>query len=254
MKRLSILFYLFAVLSVLYSLATWHDPLGNIFFLGLHEAKQWASVLSRSSVRWLPFSGEQRKLTAKIEYLQQENTALRQYVLSTQVSSELNRFPIIGYSPLDSWQILKIKGGTTDLVEVGQVALDPHGALLGRVIRVHEQTSEIILITNPEHTIDSRIGKSHYRALVSGHFERLEAKRGLWLTQAEFIDKKSDIKVGDEVYTSGLDGLYPPHLFIGTVYAVSEDDMGLFHTAVIIPSAELTTVEEVILIEDTPKS
>lgn len=259
MKRFSLLFYIIVTLAFFCALFVWDDPMGNTLLVGAHRLKQWAHGIGHFAETWIPSPAtDLQALKARVDYLQEENAALRRYVLSTQLTANTAVFPIIGYSPLDSSQILKIKGGKADRagrvavgpVTVGQVAVDQNGALLGRVIRVYERTSDVLLITNPDHSVDVRIGKTGARALLSGRFERLEAKRGLWITQSEFIDRRTEVKRGDEVYTSGLDGLYPPNLFVGIVYSVEEDDSHLFHTAIVIPSAELSALQQLVLIQD----
>lgn len=64
----------------------------------------------------------------------------------------------------------------------------------------------------------------------------------------KYISKSSGISAGDTVVTSGIGGVYPKNIVVGTVQDVSIDPSGLSLTAVIKPASEIESVSEVIVI------
>jgi len=56
------------------------------------------------------------------------------------------------------------------------------------------------------------------------------------------------VKPGDEVVTSGLDGVFPKGLSVGTVQLVRRDAQGLFLEALVTPAVNLSEIEEVLVV------
>jgi rod shape-determining protein MreC len=67
--------------------------------------------------------------------------------------------------------------------------------------------------------------------------------------------RKNDVRVGDEVVSSGIDGVYPKGLRIGYVSSVIRRNSGMFQAVDITPSVDFEKLEEVLVIincsEDT---
>jgi rod shape-determining protein MreC len=69
----------------------------------------------------------------------------------------------------------------------------------------------------------------------------------------DYIRKSDDLRPGDIVVTSGLDGIYPPGLPLGSVTMVDKQSLGMFLSAEVSPQAELDRLEEVLVLVDRPK-
>ncbi|MCD8383856.1 MAG: rod shape-determining protein MreC, partial [Clostridiales bacterium] len=65
-----------------------------------------------------------------------------------------------------------------------------------------------------------------------------------------YLSTDSAIAVGDEVLTSGLGGVYPSGLVIGTVERVETTSSGVELYAVLRPAADLEALEEVFVIKE----
>jgi len=188
-----------------------------------------------------------RRLDETVSQLRSENRDLA-LKLQTQADLAIRNARIVGYHPLDSWQVAIINRGSQAGVSLGQIGIDGKGNLAGRIVQVRPTTSDLLLITNPQETIDVRIGEAGYRALLSGHFQSFQINRGLWLTQAEFIDQQSPIKPGDSVVTSGINGRYPAGLRIGAITDIKKDDLHLFQTGTVIPAIDFSLLQDVYLL------
>jgi len=69
-----------------------------------------------------------------------------------------------------------------------------------------------------------------------------------------YLNRDADVKVGDHVLTSGLDGVFPKGMTIGEVIEVGRRHRGLLQSATVTPSAALDRVEEVMLVAPTAPS
>jgi rod shape-determining protein MreC len=85
--------------------------------------------------------------------------------------------------------------------------------------------------------IDGVIQRSRSRGIVRG--------RGSEMLEFEFVARESDIQVNDLVITSGLGGVYPKGLYIGTISEISDPGAQLLQTAVIRPAVDFGRLEQV---------
>ena len=63
----------------------------------------------------------------------------------------------------------------------------------------------------------------------------------------KFVPNTAEIKVGDQVLSSGLGGIFPKGLVIGTVSKVVRKKQGLFQEITLVPSSDLSNLEEVLV-------
>ena len=73
-------------------------------------------------------------------------------------------------------------------------------------------------------------------------------KRERWLTEAEYVSASEEIRTGDLLLTSGLDGVFPKGLPVGVVGEVKKDHSGLFWQAEVEPYTELNKLEQVLVL------
>ena len=109
--------------------------------------------------------------------------------------------------------------------------------IVGRVLVVGDKSSEILLITDPVSAVDAYIHRTRARGIVKGVGTNCVM---------EYIEKKSDVSVGDKVISSGKDGFFPKGVLIGTVTGINP--RGTFITADIEPYVDLNSLEEVVII------
>ena len=65
----------------------------------------------------------------------------------------------------------------------------------------------------------------------------------------EFINKDVEIRINDEVVTSGL-GAFPKSVHIGYISKISRDESGLFQSAEIVPRATVGLLDYVFVVSD----
>ena len=96
------------------------------------------------------------------------------------------------------------------------------------------------MITDPNLSVDCRVARTRDRGVLNGYLDRECIIR--------YVDLKARIREGDEVVTSGLDGVFPKELPVGKVSQVRSDPQGLFLEALVTPAANFAEIEEVLVI------
>ncbi|MDH4180097.1 MAG: hypothetical protein OEV33_06260, partial [Armatimonadota bacterium] len=71
-----------------------------------------------------------------------------------------------------------------------------------------------------------------------------------WRCEVRYLDPESDVRAGDRVITSGLGGVFPAGLRVGTVLSVRADTYTPGKVAEIEPAADLAKIEDVLLLGD----
>lgn len=170
--------------------------------------------------------GENRKLhdaqlvasvnAMKLKALETENARLRQLTsVQTSQPSQLAEILYNGRDPFTARLI--VNQGEHGKVAEGQIVIDASG-VVGQVVRVQPMTSEVRLISDRNHMVPVQIERNQLRTVIYG------MGRGLAL-EIRNMSSNSDIKVGDTLITSGIDGLYPAGLPVARVQKI-ERNMG----------------------------
>jgi rod shape-determining protein MreC len=73
------------------------------------------------------------------------------------------------------------------------------------------------------------------------------------LCRLQYVANHADVAEGDLVLTSGLDGIYPKGLVVGTVVRVNRAAAGYFQEVQVAPTADLRRLEELLIIRRAPE-
>jgi rod shape-determining protein MreC len=69
----------------------------------------------------------------------------------------------------------------------------------------------------------------------------------------KYVQKNEDVQVGDLVVTSGLGGVFPKGMLVGTVSQVDPMRPGIFQYIEVHPSVDLSKLEEVLVLGEGSK-
>jgi rod shape-determining protein MreC len=134
---------------------------------------------------------------------------------------------------------LRVSLRDSEPIRPGLAVLHP-GGVLGQVIEVSPYFCDVLLLTDLNSAVDGIVQRSRARTLVKG--------TGTSELKLEYLSSKDDVAVGDEVVTSGLDGIYPEGIPIGVVSKVETGAKGLFKGAWLKPHFDFSRAEEVEII------
>ncbi|MFO1457466.1 MAG: rod shape-determining protein MreC [Steroidobacteraceae bacterium] len=122
---------------------------------------------------------------------------------------------VIGTESSSLRQRLTVNRGAANGVFAGQAVIANAG-LLGQTLRVGPWSTEIILVTDPEHAVPVEVARNGLRTLAvgSGDTDSLVLP---------YLPIQSDIKEGDLLVTSGLGGVFPQGYPVAKVVQVRRD-------------------------------
>ena len=181
------------------------------------------------------------------DYILSQNARL-QGVLSTTKPEQydLHLAQVIGTDTNPLKQIVVLNKGREDGVKVGQTAIDENG-ILGQIINVYPNTSRLLLVTDEIQSVSVMVRRTGQRAIVSG----LGTPDALSL---DYVFKTSDIKIGDELVSSGLGGRFPAGYRMGTVAFIDPVQQGDFMTIEVKPAANFVDSSYLLIMQDKTQS
>ncbi len=113
--------------------------------------------------------------------------------------------------------------------------------LMGKVVEVTPHAANVILLIDSESKAGALIQETRDVGLVEGD--------GTPLLKMTYIDLHAQIQVGQTVVTSGLGGIYPKGIPIGSVVQIGEDQNRLGLYAVVKPITDFSKLEEVLCVD-----
>ena len=120
-----------------------------------------------------------------------------------------------------------IDKGSKDGIKVGFPVITSKKILCGRISEVYDNFSRIMLISSPASSFDAKVSDQDIFGVVKG-------KGGLNL-EITLVPKDKEIKTGDQIVTSPLEGIFPKGLLIGEIKDVSKKDIEPFQSSTITP-------------------
>ena len=157
----------------------------------------------------------------------------------------LERAHIIGTDSGDMFTSLIIDNGSNDGVSVNDPAVYGN-YVVGIVKKVHPSYSVVQSILNPDINISALDSKTRETAYVTTTAEY--ALKGSCLFSG--LERTTAVSPGGLILTSGIGGIYPKGLIIGSVTEVCESGYDLSNYAVIEPGVNVKDLEDIFVITD----
>jgi rod shape-determining protein MreC len=183
----------------------------------------------------------------------QQNALLRQMLHFKQSAPQwqLLAATVTGRSPLSWSEQVTLSIGSQEGVKRNMPVLNQAGALVGRIESVAQISSVAVLITSP----DSADGVSAL-ALVKGQQPYGIVTGAPTLHNRlimQFISQSgADVKIGDQVITSGLSTIYPKGIVIGKVVGFVSGVSAIMKSAVIRPAASMDELDDLFVLAPAP--
>ena len=156
---------------------------------------------------------------------------------------------IIGRDPSIWFDSSIINRGSLDGVKLNMPVVT-NGGLVGRVTAVSPLTAQVDLITRDKSGLGAVVGEistSNALGVVSG-----TSKRDV--LEMRYVSGSVDVQVGQLVYTTGQDGIYPAGLKVGEIVEIRSGSATVPHQIFIRASAGLDRMQEVgVLLYEPPQ-
>ncbi|MCB5190706.1 rod shape-determining protein MreC [Methylobacillus arboreus] len=145
-----------------------------------------------------------------------ENERLRSLLGAAQLSSQPARLAEILHMSRDPFSHkVVVNLGSRQNITPGQAVIDEAG-VVGQVTRVFPFSSEVTLITDKNLSIPVQVERNGLRAIAFGQGRSATV-------ELPSLPANVDIRVGDTLITSGIDGIYPAGLAVAEVIQVDTD-------------------------------
>ena len=141
---------------------------------------------------------------------------------------------------------LTIDRGTLSGVEVNDCVIDQYGHLIGVVTRADLNSSIVTTILDPTLSVGGRVARTDEDVVLGGDFTlMLEG-----MTRLSFLPEDSKLITGDQIITSGLGGLYPSGLLVGSIRSLLLEEDGITRYGQIELAADISGLRYVYVIVD----
>lgn len=151
---------------------------------------------------------------------------------------------VVGADVTGHFRTVIINKGSNHGVGLHMPVMDMQG-LVGRTVLVSPHYSKVLLLTDPNAGVDVLVQRNRSRGIVVGAGEQ-----GLKLN---YVESKNDLHAGDVLITSGVAGVFPKGLLVGSVTSVKSEGRGVFSQVKAEPAVDFRRLEEVLIILRQPR-
>ncbi len=170
-----------------------------------------------------------------------ENARLRRLLNAAElVQARVLIAELVGVPPDVETHRIIINRGTTNEVRPGQPVIDNQG-LVGQVVSVGNAFSEVLMISDRASAVPVQLARNGTRAIAegTGEFNRLRLR---------YVAPTADIRIGDELITSGLGGRFPKGYAVGVVRDISLPESSPYLEVNVESKADLQSLRYMLLL------
>ncbi|MBQ3553919.1 MAG: rod shape-determining protein MreC [Clostridia bacterium] len=181
----------------------------------------------------------------ELESYQQENQRLRALLELKESYPQYDMVgcEVIAKEPGNWFHVFTIDKGKNYNIKKDDVVVT-HKGLVGRVSQVGENWAKVVSLIDTESSVGALLPRTQDIAIVDGDL----ALSGNGQCRLSAVSNTSALAAGDEVETSGLGGVYPKGLLIGTIKEVINDAVGYSSYAIVDTAVDFEHVREVLVI------
>lgn len=187
-------------------------------------------------------NSELEQALRELEVVKAENETLKEYLKLTEKYTSYTTMPayIINKDTSNYSSTFVINVGTKDGIKENMTVIADKG-LVGHIISVSSTTSKVQTIIDPSSSVSAVFASTGDGTTCKGSLEGNVLK-------ATYISTSATILENDTVETSGMGGIYPKGITLGTVTKVEETKNIIDRMAIITPSVDFEKLETVLVI------
>lgn len=185
-------------------------------------------ILENASLR------EQIRGEANIVAMSQYSNGQFKTISTTTIGIDMNR----GFLTLDK--------GLDSGIKEGMPVISSSGVLYGKITTVYKSNSVVILVSNPENVMNVKIDDPHNPTEKPVYGTVRGA--GIDSLFLDLVPLDASLEQGDILVTSGLEGVFPKNLLVGTLVEIYKNDLKSFQTAKVKPLFDFRSIEHLFVI------
>jgi rod shape-determining protein MreC len=158
--------------------------------------------------------------------------------LRTRAGLETTAAEIVAGSATPDFRVVTINRGRSDGLRTDMAVIAPAG-IVGRVVLPASGAAKVQLILDRNAAAAAIVDRSRAQGIVVGTGESE--------LRLEHLAPTADVKAGDTLVTSAIDGIYPKGFTIGTVSRVEDPNLST-RKVWVKPTVDFSTLEEVLVV------
>jgi rod shape-determining protein MreC len=187
-------------------------------------------------------SALQIRLQQERNLAQQAQSLQKLLDLKTQTELMTTAANVIAGSASPEFRTITVDKGTSDGVHADMAVIAPAG-IVGRIIQPSSRASKVQLLIDRNAAAGALVERTRAQGVAVG--------TGADELRMDYVSGSADVKAGDMVVTSGIDGIYPKGFVIGQIQSVRRG-AGQYSAIVIRPAVDFSVLEAVLVVLTPP--
>jgi rod shape-determining protein MreC len=180
---------------------------------------------------------------------QQTRTLQQLLDLRSATGFETTAARVIGSGADPEFRTITIDKGTQDGLRADMAVMSPAG-VVGRILMPTARAAKVQLIIDRDAAAGVMIERTRVAGIVTGLGSAEEMGFRAGLIELDYVPGSADVKVGDRLVTSGIDGIYPKGLPVGEIQS-AERSAGEWRIRV-KPTVDFAALEAVLVVLESP--
>ena len=181
----------------------------------------------------------------EFEIIKSENEVLKEYLKMTEKYADYTTVPanVINRDTSNYNFTIVINVGKNNEVDTGMAVISENG-LVGYVVSVTDTTAKVQTIVDPASSVSSTISTTRDTIICKGI---LEDKNRI---KATYVPIEANLVIGDSVETSGMGGIYPKGIHIGTIKEIRNTKNPTDRYALVETAVDFSRLETVLVVKN----
>lgn len=208
----------------------------STFFTDINNLKEENEELSQRN-------SELEQSLRELENIRSENETLKEYLGLTEKYGEYNTVPayIINKDISNYSKTIVINVGTDDGIKENMTVIADQG-LVGHVISVTSDTAKVRTIVDTSSSVSCLLSTTDESIVCKGTLEEESALKAMYIPDDDGIIQ------GDSVETSGLGGIYPKGIHVGSIKRVVNTQNATDRYAIVETAVDFDKLDTVLVI------
>lgn len=189
---------------------------------------------------------ENRQLRSRLVELEEyrlENVRLKGLLdFRSGLGAEAIVARVIGVDATNWFQTITIDKGTEQGLREGMAVINQHG-VVGRIVKCAARSARVLLLIDASSAVATLVERTRTRSVCRGSGSSLVL---------DYVALPEDVQPGDVIVTSGLGGVFPKGLPVGTVKSVVRGGFSMFQTIEVASAVDFSRIEEVLVLHNVP--
>ena len=180
----------------------------------------------------------------QLEIIQAENSTLKEYLNLTEQYKSYKTIPayVINKDTSNYSSIFVINAGTDSGIKENMTVIAAEG-LVGHVISVTKDTAKVQTLIDTSNVVSSTLENSKDNVICRGTLNGNELK-------ATYISTDTVLTEGENLYTSGMGGIYPKGIYIGRIKKINETKNITDRSFIVETAVDFENLETVLVINN----